>query len=129
MRIGGAAQQERLREQREFDHAANDVLANAAHDSQTKTLLTEELKRDRLRLRPALTLSEVRTAVSRSSTGGRLRVMRVPFAEYCGVTTTHWSTMAPPSLTRSTDELVQRFDKVCRAPPSQAPKHNHVHRL
>lgn len=43
-------QQERLREQREFDHAANDVLAKAVDDSQAKTLLTKELKRDQLQL-------------------------------------------------------------------------------
>jgi hypothetical protein len=43
-------EQERLREQREFDHATNDVLAKAVDDSQAKTLLTKELKRDRLQL-------------------------------------------------------------------------------
>jgi hypothetical protein len=36
-------QQERLREQCEFDRAANDVLAKAVDDSQPKTLLTKEL--------------------------------------------------------------------------------------
>jgi hypothetical protein len=43
-------QQERLREQREFDRTADDVLAKAVDDSQAKTLLTKELKRDRLQL-------------------------------------------------------------------------------
>jgi hypothetical protein len=52
-------QQERLREQREFDHAAHDVLAKAIDDAQAKTLLTEELKRDRLQPRPLITSSEV----------------------------------------------------------------------
>jgi hypothetical protein len=34
--VGKIGQQQRLREQREFDGAANDVLAKAVHDSQAK---------------------------------------------------------------------------------------------
>jgi len=43
-------EQERLCEQREFDHAADYVLSKTVNDSQAKTLLTKELKRDRLQL-------------------------------------------------------------------------------
>jgi hypothetical protein len=43
-------EQERLCEQREFDHAADYVLSKTVSDSQTKALLTKQLKRDRLQL-------------------------------------------------------------------------------
>ena len=57
-------QQKRLRQLRELDDAADDVLANPVDDAQTETLVANDLEDDRLQLCPALAAAKTCNSIS-----------------------------------------------------------------